>query len=114
MCYNTDVVKLQWFGEEDIMAQMVISVAELTNKKGVLEELAATFKAKLDDFKETGDRLHSMWEGDAKDGFMKNFDLDFQKMTQLFKLLIDFISVLQKIINLYKMMEMKNTQIANS
>ena len=96
------------------MAQMVISVAELTNKKATLEDLAATFKSRLDEFKETGDRLHSMWEGDAKDDFMKNFDLDFQKMAQLFKLLIEFISVLQKIINLYKMMEMKNAQIANS
>ena len=96
------------------MAQMVISVAELRNKKTTLEELAATFKSRLDEFKETGDRLHSMWEGDAKDSFMKNFNLDYQKMAQLLRLILEFIAVLQKIIELYRIMEMKNTQIANS
>lgn len=95
------------------MAQMVISVAELQNKKGILEELAGSFQSKLDEFKETGDRLHSMWEGDARDNFVKSFDLDFEKMTKLLKQILEFISVLQKIIQLYKMMEMKNMQIAN-
>ena len=113
MCYNGFVTSQQRFGKEVCMAQMVISVAELQNRKGMLEELAGSFQAKLDDFKETGDRLHSMWEGDAKDNFMKLFDLDFHKMAKLLKQILEFISVLQKIIQLYKQMEMKNMQIAN-
>ena len=95
------------------MAQMVISVDELKSKKSQLESLAGKFKSQLDDFKSTGDKLHNMWEGDARDSYMKSFNLDFQKMQQLFTLLMEFISVLEKIIALYQLMEMKNTQIAN-
>ena len=94
------------------MAQMVISVAELTNKKGVLEELAATFKAKLDDFKETGDRLHSMWEGDAKETFVKSFKADTDNLRKVLNVIADFLIVLEKIISIYMMMEAKNIQTA--
>jgi len=96
------------------MAQMVISVAELQNKKDMLEALAGSFKSKLEEFKEIGETLHGMWEGDAKDDYMKSFNMDFQKLTQLLKLIIEFIAILQKIISLYKAMELKNEAIANS
>ncbi len=96
------------------MSQMIISISELQTKKNTLEPLAATFKKKLDEYNSIGNRLHGMWEGEAQAEYMKKFKLDINKLIELYNLIMSFIRILQKIIELYRSMEQKSLAISSS
>ncbi len=96
------------------MGQMIISSQEVRRKKEELERLSHRLRTQIGQLEETGHGLHSMWEGDAKESYLKNFDIDLEKMKRLLKAILEFIQVLEKIIELYKAMESKNVATANS
>ena len=95
------------------MAELVVSSKELRQKKEQLSQLAGTLKSQVTSYEQLGKSLNSMWDGDAKDTFVKKLDLDLEKILSLLKLVMEFITLLDKIIALYAMMEAKNVATAN-
>lgn len=96
------------------MAQMVISAQEITNKKDSLVLLNRSLGNQISQLETLGNNLNTMWEGAAKESYMKCFRVDLAKMKTFFKAIEEFINILTKIIQIYNMMEQKNMATASS
>lgn len=96
------------------MAEFIISSEELRQKKETLAGYARKLDGQIGSLEELGKSLNSMWEGDAKDSFTKSVSMDIGKIRILVKLLFEFLTVLEKIIELYKAMEARNIATAGS
>lgn len=94
------------------MAQMIISSSELRKKKEALEGLKKVLSGQIQQLEETAGKLHGMWEGDAKESFVKSFKTDTDSLRKVLDVITDFLIVLEKIISIYMMMEAKNVQTA--
>ena len=94
------------------MAQMIISSSELKKKKEALERLKKVLSGQIQQLEEKAGKLNSMWEGDAKETFVKSFKADTDNLRKVLNVIADFLIVLEKIISIYMMMEAKNIQTA--
>ena len=94
------------------MAQMIISSSELKKKKEALEGLKKVLSGQIQQLEEKAGKLNSMWEGDAKETFVKSFKADTDNLRKALNVIADFLIVLEKIISIYMMMEAKNIQTA--
>ena len=75
------------------MAQIIASTKEISNKR---------------------ESLNSMWEGAAKEKYVKQLKTDISKMRNLLKTILEFILILEKIIAIYNKAEKKNEATAVS
>ncbi len=96
------------------MAQIIASTKEISNKKESLTILSSSLKSKISQLETLGDSLNSMWEGAAKDKYVKELNLDITKMKTLLRTILDFILILEKIIAIYNKAEKKNEATAAS
>lgn len=96
------------------MAQMVVSAREIANKKDSLMLLKGSLEKQITQLETLGNNLNSMWEGAAKESYVKGFKIDLAKMKLFLKALEEFINILTKIIQIYNMMEQKNIATASS
>ena len=81
------------------MAQIIASTKEIS-KISLLETL--------------GNSLNSMWEGAAKEKYVRQLKTDISKMRNLLKTILEFILILEKIIAIYNKAEKKNEATAVS
>lgn len=96
------------------MAQLIISASQLTQKKDELTALKNSFQKLVTRLESDANKLDSMWEGDAKNKFKTAMFVDITKLKFFIEVLIEFISILGTIIELYKQIEKKNAAIASS
>lgn len=95
------------------MSQIIVSTKEIENKKNALMTLNSSLSAQISKLEALAKALSSMWEGTAKTSYLQALSVDIAKMKEFIKLVQSFISILQKIINIYEMMEKKSEAIAN-
>lgn len=96
------------------MAQIIASTKEISNKKQSLMALSNSLKSQIADLESLGKSLNSMWEGAAKEKYVKQLKMDISKMQSLLKTILEFILILEKIISIYNKAEKKNEMIAIS
>ena len=96
------------------MSQIIVSSKELDRKKDSLVAIRSTLNTQIGQFESTGKKLDSMWDGPAKKKYALALSMDITKLKLLLKIIDEFISVLTKIIALYKLMEKKNVATASS
>ncbi len=94
------------------MAQLIVSSQELRQKKDTLAQLAGSLNKQISSLEQMGKSLNSMWDGDAKENFVRNLNVDLSKLKLFVKLVLEFVAILEKIIELYKIMEAKNVSTA--
>ena len=94
------------------MAQIIASTKEISSKRQSLIALSNSLKAQINDLETLGNSLNSMWEGTAKEKYVKGLKIDLVKMQALLKAIVEFILVLEKIIAIYNKVEKKNEAIA--
>ena len=96
------------------MSQIIVSSEELSRKKESLVALRGTLNTQIGQFESTGKRLDSMWDGPARKKYAMALSIDIAKLKLLLKIIDEFISILSKIISLYKLMEKRNVATASS
>ena len=96
------------------MAQIIASTKEISNKKQSLMALSNSLKTQITDLETLGNSLNSMWEGAAKEKYVKQLKTDIKKMQGLLKTILDFIWIIEKIIAIYNKSEKKNEATAVS
>lgn len=96
------------------MSQIIVSTKEISNKRASLITLSNSLKNQIANLETLGNSLNSMWEGTAKEGYVKNLKIDIVKMKTLLQAIMEFIDVLQKIITIYNTVEKKNESTAVS
>lgn len=94
------------------MAQIIASTKEISNKRQSLMVLSNSLKTQLTDLENLGNSLNSMWEGAAKEKYVKQLKIDIEKMRSLLKTILEFILILEKIIAIYNKAEKKNEATA--
>ena len=94
------------------MAQIIASTKEISNKRESLIVLSNSLKNKISLLETLGNSLNSMWEGAAKEKYVKQ--LNISKMRNLLKTILEFILILEKIIAIYNKAEKKNEATAVS
>ena len=93
------------------MAQIIASTKEISNKRESLIVLSNSLKNKISLLETLGNSLNSMWEGAAKEKYVKQLKTDISKMRNLLKTILEFILILEKI---YNKAEKKNEATAVS
>ena len=93
------------------MAQIIASTKEISNKRESLIVLSNSLKNKISLLETLGNSLNSMWEGAAKEKYVKQLKTDISKMRNLLKTII---LILEKIIAIYNKAEKKNEATAVS
>lgn len=96
------------------MAQIIASTKEISNKRESLIVLSNSLKNKISLLETLGNSLNSMWEGAAKEKYVKQLKTDISKMRNLLKTILEFILILEKIIAIYNKAEKKNKATASS
>lgn len=96
------------------MAQIIASTKEISNKRESLIVLSNSLKNKISLLESLGNSLNSMWEGAAKEKYVKQLKTDISKMRNLLKTILEFILILEKIIAIYNKAEKKNEATAVS
>lgn len=96
------------------MAQIIASTKEISSKKESLMMLSNSLKSKITELENLGSSLNSMWEGAAKEKYVKELKMDITKMKTLLRTILDFILILEKIIAIYNKAEKKNEATAAS
>lgn len=96
------------------MAQIIASTKEISNKRESLIVLSNSLKNKISLLETLGNSLNSMWEGAAKEKYVKQLKTDISKMRNLLKTILEFILILEKIIAIYNKAEKKNEATAVS
>ena len=96
------------------MSQMIISAAQLESKRERLSALSRTMHSQIGQLEQVGNSLDSMWEGAAKESFKKSLKADLAKIKLFFTIVSAMLTILEKIISLYKKMESQNIATANS
>lgn len=94
------------------MAQIIASTKEISNKKQSLMALSSSLKTQITELETLGNSLNSMWEGAAKEKYVKQLKIDVGKMQSLLKTILEFILILEKIIAIYNKAEKKNEATA--
>ena len=94
------------------MAQIIASTKEISNKKQSLMALSSSLKTQIMELETLGNSLNSMWEGAAKEKYVKQLKIDVGKMQSLLKTILEFILILEKIIAIYNKAEKKNEATA--
>ena len=94
------------------MAQIIASTKEISNKKQSLMALSNSLKTQITELETLGNSLNSMWEGAAKEKYVKQLNIDVAKMQSLLKTILEFILILEKIIAIYNKAEKKNEATA--
>ena len=94
------------------MAQIIASTKEISNKKQSLMALSNSLKTQITELETLGNSLNSMWEGAAKEKYVKQLKIDVAKMQSLLKTILEFILILEKIIAIYNKAEKKNEATA--
>ena len=89
------------------MAQIIASTKEISNKRESLIVLSNSLKNKIS-------LLETLWEGAAKEKYVKQLKTDISKMRNLLKTILEFILILEKIIAIYNKAEKKNEATAVS
>ena len=87
---------------------------EISNKRESLIVLSNSLKNKISLLETLGNSLNSMWEGAAKEKYVKQLKTDISKMRNLLKTILEFILILEKIIAIYNKAEKKNEATAVS
>lgn len=85
------------------MAQIIASTKEISNKRESLIVLSNSLKNKISLLETLGNSLNSMWEGAAKEKYVRQL-----------KTILEFILILEKIIAIYNKAEKKNEATAVS
>ena len=98
------------------MAQIIASTKEISNKRESLIVLSNSLKKKnkISLLETLGNSLNSMWEGAAKEKYVRQLKTDISKMRNLLKTILEFILILEKIIAIYNKAEKKNEATAVS
>ena len=96
------------------MAQIIASTKEISNKRESLIVLSNSLKNKISLLETLGNSLNSMWEGAAKEKYVKQLKTDISKMRNLLKTILEFILIREKIIAIYNKAEKKNEATAVS
>ena len=94
------------------MSQFIVSTKEISSKRESLIALSSSLKSQISNLETLGNSLNSMWEGSAKESYIKGLKIDIEKMKSLLKAIMEFIDVLQKIIAIYNTTEKKNQSTA--
>ncbi len=94
------------------MSQFIVSTKEISSKRESLIALSSSLKSQISNLETLGNSLNSMWEGAAKESYIKGLKIDIEKMKSLLKAIMEFIDVLQKIITIYNTTEKKNQSTA--
>ena len=76
------------------MAQIIASTKEISNKRESLIVLSNSLKNKISLLETLGNSLNSMWEGAAKEKYVKQLKTDISKMRNLLKTILEFILIL--------------------
>ena len=96
------------------MSQMTISAAQLEAKKERLSALSRTMNTQIGQLEQVGNSLDTMWEGEAKEAYKKSLKTDLAQIKLFFTIVSAMLTILEKIIALYKKMESQNIATANS
>lgn len=117
MCYNVFAAR----NKADIptgmeggrrMSQIIASTKEISNKRTSLIALSTSLRSQIENLENLGETLNAMWDGAAKDSYVRRLKADIAKMKTLLKAITEFIEVLQKIIEIYNATEKKNQSTA--
>ena len=76
------------------MAQIIASTKEISNKRESLIVLSNSLKNKISLLETLGNSLNSMWEGAAKEKYVKQLKTDISKMRNLLKTILELISTI--------------------
>ena len=96
------------------MGMMIISLAEIQEKKADLASLNQTLASQLRDLQAQIRSLDADWEGDAADAYKARSQRDIQNMERMVTVVNTYIKALDTIIAQYQMAEKKNINIARN
>lgn len=96
------------------MSHIIVSAREIESKKNSLVTLNHSLKNQIHQMETLGNSLNAMWEGEAKQSYVKRLGMDIGKLKLFMNAIEEFINVLSTIIQIYKMMEQKNISTATS
>ena len=96
------------------MAQIIASTKEISNKRESLIVLSNSLKNKISLLETLGNSLNSMWEGAAKEKYVKQLKTDPPPPRPSLPPLPALILILEKIIAIYNKAEKKNEATAVS
>lgn len=96
------------------MAEFSVNPTALKNKKQELEARNEQLKAKRSELEAANNNLKSMWEGDARNAFDQAVRTDLAKIDEFIRLIQQYCTALDDIINKYVTAENRNTNTAST
>ena len=96
------------------MAQIQVTVAQLSEVEARLKKLNARLKSEINDTDAIVGQLKNEWEGDASDAFQASYKSNSQKLMRAADGIDTYITALDRITDKYTATEMKNIHVANS
>ena len=91
-----------------------VTPSALREKAGELRSQNKTLRSQIDGLRNQANSLNGMWEGEAHEGFTREFTKDAAKMDQFCSAIDEFANKLEMIAQEYEAAERKNTQTASA
>ena len=95
------------------MSEFRVTSSQLNRGSQELLDLNGQFQAAISALENYESSLNGMWDGEANDAFHAAFMTDKGKMTEFYKLIIQYATSFNAIATRYDQTEQMNTDIAN-
>ena len=94
------------------MAEILVTASELKSKADELRSLNSNFKNQVSNLEGKEQELISMWEGETKNEFHKQFNLDKTQFDNFYQLIEKYCEALITIAAKYEQAEATNLSLA--
>lgn len=96
------------------MAQITVTTSQVKGKADMLKSYNSQLNSQISQLQQQESSLCSMWDGDAKNAFDKEFKKDIVQMQNFYKAIEQYVAKLNEIVKAYDDAESRNTQTATN
>lgn len=93
---------------------ITVNTGTVSNKASELRTLNSSFKSQVENLVSTESSLNSMWEGESKETFHREFQKDITRMNTFHTTIEKYISSLDEIVKMYEKAENANVNTAST
>ena len=93
---------------------ITVNTGTVTSKAAELKTLNSSFKSQVENLVSTESSLNSMWEGESRETFHREFQKDITQMNTFHQTIEKYISGLEEIVKMYEKAENANISTASA
>lgn len=93
---------------------ITVNTGTVASKAEELKTLNSSFKSQVENLVSTESSLNSMWEGEAKETFHREFQKDITQMNTFHSTIEKYVSSLSEIVKMYEKAENTNLSTAST